>query len=96
MPSLFEQIREAVADERVVVSRHAAHRLRDRNLMAWQVVTGITEGTLRRTRPNDKPNPVVEVTQTLPDGTPVLAVWSWISQHRTAKLVTVHYFDDQA
>jgi hypothetical protein len=94
MPGLFEQIRAAVADERVVISRHAAHRLRDRHIPAWQAVTGIAQGQIVRTRPGDTPNPVVEVAQTLPDGTPVLAVWAWIARHRTAKLVTVHYFDE--
>jgi len=57
----------------VIISRHAAHRPRDRHIPAWQAVTGIAQGQMLRTRPRDKPNPVVEVAQFLPDGTPVLA-----------------------
>jgi len=65
MPGLFEQIRGAVADERVIISRHAAHRPRDRHIPAWQAVTGIAQGQMLRTRPRDKPNPVLQTSNIL-------------------------------
>jgi hypothetical protein len=38
---------------------------------------------------------VVEVSQTLEDGTEVKAVWSYLRASDFAKLVTVHYFDER-
>jgi len=40
------------------------------------------------------PNPAVEVRETLPDGTEFKAVWSYLRQSGVAKLVTVHFFDE--
>ena len=40
------------------------------------------------------PNPAVEVRETLPDGTEFKAVWSHLRQSGVAKLVTVHFFDE--
>lgn len=45
-------------------------------------------------RPAASPNPVVEVRETLPDGTEFKAVWSHLRQSGVAKLVTVHFFDE--
>jgi hypothetical protein len=39
------------------------------------------------------PNPAVEVSESLPDGTEVKAVWSHLRESGVAKLVTVHFFD---
>lgn len=44
-------------------------------------------------RPRARPNPVVEVAITLPDGTEAKAVWAWLRADDEAKLVTVHFFD---
>lgn len=93
MGRLFDQIQEAVAEARYLIGLHAANQLDERGIPDWQVVAGVAEGILLAERPADKPNPAVEVKQMLPDGTPVKAVWSWLSRHRAAKLVTVHYFD---
>jgi len=91
--TLFNQIREAIADERVIISLHADEQLRERSMTVWQVVAGMAEGKIIRERPKDRPNPVIEVQQKLADGTPVKAVWAWVASDRIAKLVTVHFFD---
>ena len=93
MGKLFNRIREAVAENRYLIGVHAANQLDERGIPDWQVVVGVDEGVLLTERPNDRPNPVVEIEQLLPDGTHVKAIWSWLPHHRAAKLVTVHYFD---
>ena len=93
MGRLFAQICERVRDGRYVVGRHAAERLEERGILEWQAVAGLAEGRLLRERPNDRPNPVIEVRETLPDGTQIMAVWSLLRQSDVAKLMTVHFFD---
>lgn len=93
MGALFELIRRAIADEQYIISVHAAMRLRQRRVPAWQVAGATGEGRLLRERPKDRPNPVVEVEILLADGTSALAVWAWLAPDATAKLVTLHYFD---
>jgi hypothetical protein len=93
MGRLFDQIRAAVAADRYVIGNHADDRLRERGVMAWQVIDGLRTGRLIAERPADQPNPVTEVSQALADGTPIKAVWSLIVAHDTAKLVTIHFFD---
>jgi len=91
---LHETIRALVTSGRYVVGQHAAERLDERGVLEWQVVEGIEDGDLIVERPNDYPNPAIEVEQTLADGTPVKAVWSHMVSAGVAKLVTVHYFDE--
>ena len=93
MGQLFEDIKEAVREERYAIGRHANERLRQRGILAWQVIAGVESGTVLAERPKAKPNPVVEVQQELPDGTPIKAIWAWLETDRNAKLVTVHLFD---
>lgn len=62
--------------------------------MEWQVVDGLADGILLIERPNDLPNPAVEVEKVLPDGIEIKAVWSLLPQSQVAKLVTVHFFDE--
>ena len=93
MGQLFQRIRKAVREERYVIGRHANERLRERRIPAWQVISGSEHGKLLVERPATSPNPIVEVQQTLADGTPIKAVWAWLSRSRLAKLVTVHFFD---
>mgnify|MGYP001583748998 CR=1 FL=1 len=93
MGALFDTIRELVAAERYVIGQHASERLEERGIMEWQVVAGLADGTLILERPDAKPNPAVEVRQSLADGTEIKAVWSHLSQSGVAKLVTVHFFD---
>lgn len=90
---LFHQIRTAVVSDRYLIGVHAANQLDERGIPDWQVVAGMSDATLLTERPNDTPNPAVEVEQILADGTAVKAVWSWLPSHKAAKLVTVHYFD---
>ncbi|MEM6554112.1 MAG: DUF4258 domain-containing protein [Planctomycetota bacterium] len=72
---------------------HADLRLRERQIETWQVEAAVAEAELIRERPDDRPLPAVEMRLLLPDGTPCKAVWSWLPASRTAKLVTVHFFD---
>jgi hypothetical protein len=93
MGSLFDSIRLAVAEERYVLSIHAVEKLRERRIEEWQAASGLADGRLLSERPGDTPNPSVEVEQTLPDGTPVKAVWAWLTLSRLARLVTIHFYD---
>jgi hypothetical protein len=91
---LFDRIRQLVADEKYVVGLHASERLEERGIMEWQAVAGLEDGELILERPNDTPNPAVEVREILPDGTEFKAVWSYLAASGAAKLVTVHFFDE--
>lgn len=93
MGRLFDQIRSAALEERVYFSNHADDMLRERGVVAWQVLIGVASGKLLVERSNDLPNPIVEVEQILADGTPVKVVWAWLGASRAAKVVTVHFFD---
>ena len=94
MPQLFKTIQDLVSAERYVVGQHASERLEERGIMEWQVVDGLADGILLIERPNDLPNPAVEVEEVLPDGIEIKAVWSLLPQSQVAKLVTVHFFDE--
>lgn len=91
--SLLDRIRSAGCEDRFLIGLHANERLRERSIRAWQIVAGLENAKLLRERPEARPNPVVEVEQLLPDGTPVKAVWAWLPAAGVAKLVTVHFFD---
>jgi hypothetical protein len=91
--ALADQIRQAVHEERYVFGVHADERLRERRVMGWQIVAGMEAGKLIQERPGARQNPVAEFDLILADGTPMKAVWSWIEVSRTAKLVTVHFYD---
>lgn len=93
MGRLFDRIRQLVAAGRYAVGQHAVERLDKRGILEWQVVAGLDEGRLIVERPDAKPNPAVEVRESLPDGTDVKAVWSCLHHSNVAKLVTVHFFE---
>lgn len=61
--------------------------------MEWQVVAEIGTAKLVAERPRARPNPTIELRESLPDGTEFKAVWSYLRQSGVAKLVTVHFFD---
>jgi hypothetical protein len=94
MGRLFETIRHLVRQNRYVIGQHAAERLEERGIMEWQAVEGLEDGDLIRERPDAEPNPAIEVSELLPDGTEFKAVWSHFRQANVAKLVTVHFFDE--
>ncbi len=94
MGQLFQTIRQLIAAEKYVVGHHASERLEERGIMEWQVVSGMADGQLILERPEAKPNPAVEVNDQLPDGTEFKAVWSHLRQSDVAKLVTVHFYDE--
>lgn len=93
MGQMFNTIRQLVAEEKYVIGEHASERLEERGIMEWQAVAALDDGELIAERPRAKPNPTVEVRETLPDGTEFKAVWSFLRQSGVAKLVTVHFFD---
>ena len=94
MGQLFATIRRLVREDKYIVGKHAAERLEERGIMEWQVVAGADDGELIVERPEASPNPAVEVREALPDGTELKAVWSYLRQSGVAKLVTVHFFDE--
>jgi hypothetical protein len=95
MEPLFNIILRLVADEKYVVGLHASERLEERGIMEWQVVAGLPDAELITARPDAEPNPAIEVRTCLPDGTEFKAVWSLLRQSDVAKLVTVHFFDQE-
>jgi hypothetical protein len=95
MARLSENIRRAVREERYIIGRHANERIRLRRIAAWQILSGLDEGIVLEERPDAEPNPAIEVEQRLADGTRVKVIWSWLAEDRTAKLVTVHFFDGE-
>ena len=92
MPSFADNIRQAVREGRYVIGDHADLRLTTRGIMDWQVVEGLESSRLLLERDDGIPHPVAEFEQLLADGTPIKAVWAWISHKQIAKLVTVHFF----
>ena len=80
-------------DGKYVISEHASERLEERGIMEWQAVAGMEEGKLTAENPDALPNPTIEVSEILPDGTEFKAVWSLLRRSGVAKLVTVHFFD---
>jgi hypothetical protein len=93
MGQLFSTIQQLVAEEKYVVGEHASERLEERGIMEWQAVVALKDGELITEKPRSKPNPTVEVRESLPDGTEFKAVWSLLRPSGVAKLVTVHFFD---
>lgn len=93
MAALFDRIRKLVMSRKYVIGEHAVERLSERGILEWQVVDGIVWGKLIAERPKAKPNPIVEVRQSLADGTDIKAVWAHLISVDLAKLVTVHFFD---
>lgn len=93
MGKLLNKIRDAVADDRFVVSWHADERCEERGVTAWQLVAGLEEAELVRERPRSKPLPSVVVREGLADGSEVEVIWAWMSDSRHAKLVTVYFRD---
>jgi len=95
MEPLFDIIRRLVADQKYVVGLHASERLEERGIMEWQVVAGLPDAELMTVRPDAEPNPAIEVRTCFPDGSEFKAVWSLLRQSDVAKLVTVHFFDQE-
>jgi len=80
---------------KVRVGEHAAQRLEDRGILEWQVVAGCELGEYITERLDGFPNPTVEIEELLPDGTEFKAVWAYLQGSGVAKLVTVHFFDEE-
>jgi hypothetical protein len=93
MGQLFNAIRQLVAEEKYVVGEHASERLEERGIMDWQAIAALGDCKLIAEKPRSKPNPTIEVRESLPDGMEFKAVWSFLRQSGVAKLVTVHFFD---
>lgn len=91
MGKLLERIREAVRQERYLVTDHAGERLEERGITEWQVVLALEDATLISERPRSKPNASVVVSERLPNGVEIQAVWSWLAPSGRAQLVTVYF-----
>ena len=63
MGSLFETIRQLIAEEKYVVGQHASERLDERGILEWQVVAGLDDARLLIERPGAEPNPAIEVSE---------------------------------
>ena len=85
MGQLLATIQQLVAAEKYVVGQHAVERLEERGILEWQVVVGLDDALLIVERADAQPNPVVEVRESLPDGTEFKAVWSHLPQSGVAK-----------
>lgn len=84
MGKLYQQIRRLIADECYIVGQHAGERLEERGIMEWQAISGFEDGELIVERPKARPNPAIELRETLPDGTEFKAVWSYLQQSGVA------------
>jgi hypothetical protein len=91
MARLFNKVRDAVHDDRFVVSWHADERCEERGVAVWQLAAALDDAKLLRERPRSKPHPSVVVRQELADGSEVEVIWAWMSQSNRAKLVTVYF-----
>ena len=93
MGKLYGNIRDAITDDRFLVSWHADERCEERGAAVWQLVADFDDAQPVRERSASKPNPSIVVRQELPDGSEVEAIWAWMGQSRRAKLVTVYFRD---
>lgn len=59
MGKLFDRIREAVRQNRFLVSWHADERVEEREVAVWQLVAGLEDAQLERERPASKPHPPI-------------------------------------
>ncbi len=94
MGKLHQEICKLVDENRYIIGQHAAERLEERGIMEWQAVASLEDGELLAERAKAQPNPAIEVRELMPDGTGFKAVWSHLKQSGVAKLVTVHFFDE--
>jgi len=90
MGQLFDRIRTAVSEDRLLVSWHADERCEEREVAVWQVVASLEDARLLRERPASKPHPSIVVRQELADGTEVEVIWAWMPESGRAMLVTVY------
>ena len=95
VPKLFQRIQALIERGDYVIGEHAVERLEERGIMEWHVVAAMAEVDVYSERPRAKPNPAIEAQIFLPDGTECKAVWSLLRQSGVAKLVTVHFFDEE-
>ncbi len=94
MGRLSDLIRQAVVEDKYLVSIHADERCEERRISAWQLVAGLANAMVVRERPASKPNPSIITRQLLADGSEVEVVWSYLEKTHRAMLVTV-YFREQ-
>lgn len=93
MGKLFDTIREAVSEDRFVVSWHADERCEERQIASWQVAIGLEAARLEQERPSSEPHPSIVVREELVDGTEIEAIWAWMPESGRAILVTVYFPD---
>jgi Domain of unknown function (DUF4258) len=91
--AIFDLIRQAVREERYIISWHADERCEQRGIADWQLVAGLDDAALVHERPGTMPHPSIVVRQLLADGGEVEVIWGWMAQSQRAKLVTVYFLD---
>jgi len=93
MGRVFDAIRDAVREDRFLVSLHADERCEEREVASWQLIVGLEAAKLLEERPRSEPHPSIVVRQELIDGTEVEVVWGWMPDSGRAILVTVYFPD---
>ncbi len=94
MGRLAEKIQRCLQEDRYVIGLHASERLEERGIMEWQLLAEMDDAIVLRERSSSRPNPVVELSLMLPEGTEVKMVWAYLKSIDVAKLVTVHELDE--
>ena len=91
MDRLFERIRRAVREERIVFTVHADNRLHERNVERWHLIESFETGHVIQSHRSARPDPKLVVEQMIPSGETVIAVWGYVKSIRKAKLITVYF-----
>ena len=92
---LFDDICRLVSQGRYLIGDHAWERLLERGIMEWQIIAGMADARLVAERRHARPNPIVEMRVTLPNGDDCKVVWSLLRRESVAKLVTTHLLGDE-
>lgn len=74
MARLYDKIKGAVENDRLLISWHADEKCEERGITAWQVVAGFAQADVVKDRPRSKPNPSVVLNQILEDGSEIIAI----------------------
>jgi hypothetical protein len=91
MERLYERIRRAVREERVVFTVHADERLWERKVERWHLLESFESGAIIQAHRGRRTEAKVLVQQVLPSGEEVIAVWTYVRSIECAKLITVYF-----
>ncbi|HEX8322728.1 MAG TPA: DUF4258 domain-containing protein [Tepidisphaeraceae bacterium] len=91
MSRLWQAIRDAIVEERYLISFHADERCEERGMSSWQLAAEVEAAELWRERPSSQPHASVILRQALASGEAVFAIWAWLPIESKALLVTVYF-----